>query len=439
MRPLRVPSGRGARPSSLPANNVGRPLSVCSGDPKSGHPCCGAHPSRSSDRRTRTADHHDDRLGANDRYDGDHHSRYHPTVAPAVTTTTVDPNNISATTTTVPTTTTIADPNASTTTTTVPAQPPVARCSYVYRMQWPVLGGGAVLSTFGADRDGGARHHAGVDISAAKMTPVVAVRDGTIRTLHAHGADCCAIGITHDDGWSSYYLHLNNDVDGSDNGHGIGIRPDLAIGTRVVAGEVIGWVGDSGNAEPSTPHLHFELHMRNGVAIDPLASLRWAFRRMPAPALEFGPASFSGPYFDDDGLPAEATFRLLASLGVMRSCDPWNAAVCPDSEASILDAVDWISALSRVLIPVAGPQTSAEIVGQIIEEARTCPAEGCPQPPITVGTAASILLWVEEQRAHDDALAALEQAMDTDPELISSVVVPPHPEPYWFTDPRQQW
>ena len=359
---------------------------------------------------------------------------------PAVTTTTtVDPNGTPTTTTAPSTTTTTLDPNtaAPSITTPVPARPPVARCSYVYRMEWPVLGGGAVLSTFGADRDLGARHHAGVDISASKMTPVVAVRDGSIRTLHAHGSDCCAVGIMHDDGWSSYYLHLNNDVDGSDNGKGIGIRPDLVIGTRVVAGEVIGWVGDSGNAEPTTPHLHFELHMRNGVAIDPLASLRWAFRRMPAPALEFGPASFSGPYFDDDGLAAEATFRLLASLGVVRSCDTWNAAVCPDSEASNLDAVDWISALSRVLIPVRGPQTSTEIVAQLIEEARTCPPDGCPSPPITIGTAASILLWVENQRAHDDALAAREEAIDTNPELIPSIVVPAYPEPYWFTEPSE--
>jgi hypothetical protein len=301
-------------------------------------------------------------------------------------------------------------------------------------MQWPVLGGGAVLSTFGADRDGGNRHHAGVDISAPKMTPVVAVRDGTIRTIHDRGSDCCAIGIMHDDGWSSYYLHLNNDVDGSDNGFGVGIRPDLVVGTRVVAGEVIGWVGDSGNAEPSTPHLHFELHMRSGVAIDPLASLRWAFRRMPAPALESGPSTFTGPFFDDDGSPAEPIFRLLASLGAVRSCDMWNAAVCPEGEASTMEAIEWISALSRILIPIDGPHTSAEIVSQILEQARTCPPEGCPQPPITVGAAASILLWVDEQRAHDDALAALEEAMNTDPELVSSMVLPPVPEPYWSSE-----
>jgi hypothetical protein len=302
-------------------------------------------------------------------------------------------------------------------------------------MQWPVLGGGAVLSVFGAERDLGARHHAGVDISAPKMTPVVAVRDGIVASIHADGGDCCSVGITHDDGWSSFYLHLNNDLDGSDDGDGVGIRPDLLVGTRVIAGEVIGWVGDSGNAEPSTPHLHFELHMRNGLAIDPLASLRWAFRRMPAPALEFGPVDFSGPYIDDDGLPAEAVFGLLASLGVVHSCDQWAAAVCPQLEASDVDAVGWISALSRVVVPVPARTTSTEIVNQIIEDARTCPVDGCPPPSITVGEAAAIILWVRDQAAHDDALVALEVEMEIRPTLIAADVLPPLPQAYWLTEP----
>ena len=351
-----------------------------------------------------------------------------PLVPEAATTTTAAPVDPGASTTVEPGTTT-------TTTMPVPAPTPVARCSYVYRMQWPVLGGGAVLSVFGAERDLGARHHAGIDISAPKMTPVVAVRDGIVTAIHSGGGDCCSVAITHDDGWSSFYLHLNNDLDGSDDGDGVGIRPGLQVGTRVVAGEVIGWVGDSGNAEPTTPHLHFELHMRNGVAIDPLASLRWAFRRMPAPALEAGPSHFSGPYIDDDGLPAEAMFGLLASLGVVHSCDQWAAAVCPHLEASDMDAVGWISALSRVVVPVRTPTATIEIVNQIIEDARSCPAEGCPPPPITVGEAAAIMMWVMDQSAHDDALVALEDEMELRPTLIAAGVLPPLPQPYWLTEP----
>ena len=336
-----------------------------------------------------------------------------------------------------PTTTAAIEPSPTTTAASPPGPlpTPVAPCAYVYRMQWPVLGGGAVLSVFATERDLGARRHAGVDISAPKMTPVVAVRDGAIRAIHNEPGNCCWVTIGHDDGWSSWYLHLNNDVDGSDDGDGVGIRPDLVVGARVVAGEVIGWVGDSGNAEPTTPHLHFELHSRNGVAIDPLASLRWAFRRMPAPALEFGPQNFSGPYIDDDGLPAEPMFGLLTSLGTLRSCDAWNAAVCPHAEASTVDAVGWISALARVVIPVWTPTTSTEIVGQILEEARTCSVEGCPSPPITVGEAASILVWVEEQKAHDDALTVIEETLEAKSALIMGATVPPQPPDYWLMEP----
>ena len=156
----------------------------------------------------------------------------------------------------------------------VPAPPVAPRyCSYRYSMQWPVLGGGAVGSSFGVERDGGSRLHAGNDIMAPKMTPVVAVANGTITSVNRNPGDCCWLILTHDDGWSSWYLHLNNDSYGTDDGRGIGIRPDIVEGTRVIAGEVIGWVGDSGNAEPAPPHLHFELHRPGVGAIDPYPAL----------------------------------------------------------------------------------------------------------------------------------------------------------------------
>ncbi|MGH8928379.1 MAG: M23 family metallopeptidase [Acidimicrobiia bacterium] len=295
-------------------------------------------------------------------------------------------------------------------------------------MQWPVLGGGAILSTFGADRDGGSRHHAGVDISAPKMTPVVAVRDGTVSGVHDSPGDCCWVTVMHDDGWSSAYLHLNNDVVGSNNGRGVGIREDLITGLRVTAGEVIGWVGDSGNAEGGIPHLHFELR-RAGTPIDPLASLRWAFRRMPPPALAGGPTSFLGPYIDDDGITPEPIFALLTSLGAVTACDPWSARVCPHLEATELEAANWIGALSRVLVPIDTPESPQEILGRIIEQYLACPPEGCPPPTVTVGQVAAMLIWAADQRAHDDALALLDEGAAPE-----TVLIPAAPAPYWSTD-----
>lgn len=311
--------------------------------------------------------------------------------------------------------------------------PRPAICSYVYRIQWPVLGRGAVGSVFGAERDGGTRLHAGVDIMAPKMSPIVAVRDGTVSSVHAASGDCCWITIKHDDGWSSWYLHLNNDVDGSDNGHGVGIRPGLAEGMRVTAGEVIGWVGDSGNAEPGPAHLHFELHTPWGGAIDPLASLRWGYRRLAAPALAEGPIEFAGPYIDDDGSPTEPIFALLTSVGAMTACDTWGVQVCPDLAATNLDAATWIGSLGGALVPTNLTNDGNMLIALTVAQPLACPDDGCPPQMITAGEAAAMLVWAIDQRIHDDAIASSDGA-DTSEESL-----PPAPAPYWETDGQLAW
>ena len=140
-----------------------------------------------------------------------------------------------------------------------------------YPLVFPVVGTNNYGDHFWAARGSG-DHHA-VDIMAAKMTPVVAVASGTVAWV---GSRCCTLRITHDDGWSSGYIHLNNDSPGSDDGQGWGIAPGITKGTRVQAGQLIGWVGDSGNAEGSSPHLHFELLDPHLVNVDPYLSLRAA-------------------------------------------------------------------------------------------------------------------------------------------------------------------
>jgi hypothetical protein len=72
----------------------------------------------------------------------------------------------------------------------------------------------------------------------------------------------------HDDGWRSMYMHLNNDTPGTDDGRAIGFAEGIKEGMHVTAGTVIGFVGDSGNAESTAPHLHFELHQPDGLKIN---------------------------------------------------------------------------------------------------------------------------------------------------------------------------
>ncbi len=133
----------------------------------------------------------------------------------------------------------------------------------IYPLVFPVDGANHYTNTFGAPRSGG-RTHEGTDIIADKMVPVVAAASGTIGWV---SSTCCALEIEHDDGWSSMYIHLNNDTPGTDDGRGWGIMPGLDRGVHVEAGQLIGWVGDSGNAEWTSSHLHFELHTPDGAAI----------------------------------------------------------------------------------------------------------------------------------------------------------------------------
>jgi hypothetical protein len=165
--------------------------------------------------------------------------------------------------------------------TTVPAIPgPPVRALMgadgIYSMVFPIQGGAYQLTdSFGDPRAG--HTHEGEDIMTlgVKGVPVVAAEGGTVRWI---GATCCYLAIEHDDGWETWYIHLNNDTqnpDGSytDDGLGWGIAEGITVGTRVEAGQVIGFVGDSGNAEWAGPHLHFELRDPSGVPIDPYPSL----------------------------------------------------------------------------------------------------------------------------------------------------------------------
>ena len=115
---------------------------------------------------------------------------------------------------------------------------------------------------WGDARPGG-RSHKGTDIMAAKHSPVVAVADGFVTKIHKSPRSGYYVRITHQDGWQSWYMHLNNDTPGTDDGAaGLegAIAAELEVDMFVSAGTVIGYVGDSGNAEGGGSHTHFELH-----------------------------------------------------------------------------------------------------------------------------------------------------------------------------------
>lgn len=135
-------------------------------------------------------------------------------------------------------------------------------------------------STFGAGRSGG-RRHKGNDLMAPKMTEVYAAADGVVDTIKVSGNAGRYLTINHAEGWSTTYMHLNNDNPGTDSGSAdwsLTVIPGLEVGTHVFAGQLIGYVGDSGNAEWTGSHTHFELR-HNGVAVSPYSYLVAAAER----------------------------------------------------------------------------------------------------------------------------------------------------------------
>jgi len=142
-----------------------------------------------------------------------------------------------------------------------------------YSLVFPVDGQVSLRDTFYAARSNG-DHHA-QDLMAPKMTPILAAASGTVRYVNWSNSSadlnperCCTIAIRHDDGWESWYIHLNNDTPGTDDGAAWGIVEGIVPGVHVDAGQHIGWVGDSGNAENTGSHLHFELFDPEGVVVN---------------------------------------------------------------------------------------------------------------------------------------------------------------------------
>jgi hypothetical protein len=199
---------------------------------------------------------------------------------------------------------------------------------YGASMFFPVAGDNYYTDTFGDPRSVG-RTHEGVDIMADKMVPVVAAAAGTVGWMHDElGGDCCAMELIHDDGWESWYIHLNNDTPGTDDGLGWGFAPGIEPGVHVEAGQLIGYVGDSGNAEWTGSHLHFELHDPDGIVVNPTPHVDAAIV-VTAPLDSAAEEHFG----DDDDSVHEANINKIADLGITKGCNPpVNDMYCPDRQ-----------------------------------------------------------------------------------------------------------
>jgi murein DD-endopeptidase MepM/ murein hydrolase activator NlpD len=121
---------------------------------------------------------------------------------------------------------------------------------------FPVDGPVWYQDDFGAPRAVGGGH-TGNDVFARRGTPLVAVQDGTIAELRYRSLGGNSFHLVNAEGDYFYYAHLMR--------YAAGIQE----GSAVMAGQVLGYVGNSGNAITTPPHLHFEIHPGGGSPVDP--------------------------------------------------------------------------------------------------------------------------------------------------------------------------
>ena len=123
---------------------------------------------------------------------------------------------------------------------------------YRYRNDW------------GEPRGGGTRRHKGNDIFAKMGTPAVAVYSGKVifkpYPSYGHNAgNTILLYPDYDPSGKTYFAYM----------HMQGFAPNLKSGDKVQVGQVIGYVGDTGNAKGGEPHIHFEFHPGGGPAVNP--------------------------------------------------------------------------------------------------------------------------------------------------------------------------
>ncbi len=144
---------------------------------------------------------------------------------------------------------------------------------------FPIVGPATYRDDFGDPR--GTRSHAGNDLVSSWRAPVVAVEAGKVTIWTSSASAGCMLYLHGASGAEYLYIHLNNDLTAKrdDRGGckpGVAYAPGLRDGQRVRQGELIGYVGDSGDAAGLEYHLHFEYHPKGKGAVSPYRLLRRA-------------------------------------------------------------------------------------------------------------------------------------------------------------------
>lgn len=189
------------------------------------------------------------------------------------------------------------------------------------------------------------RYHLGLDMMADYGTPVGAAADGVMR-ISENALGGLTIRVVQPDGTFWYYAHLS------------GIAEGMADGSPVTVGQVIGYVGDSGNARGGAPHLHFAVHPGGGQPVPPKPIVDDLVAEGAARVVELLAQATGAPESSAALVATDLTRRLADGIaagpelasGPPRSELLWASAANPNggavavadaAAASLNEGVDW--------------------------------------------------------------------------------------------------
>jgi hypothetical protein len=137
---------------------------------------------------------------------------------------------------------------------------------------FPIVGTAQFFDDFGDARGQGS--HEGNDIVAPRKALAVAAEAGRVKFWTTSARAGCMLYLYGESGTTYLYIHLNNDLGATNDNRGscvpgVAYAKGLTSGAKVAAGQHIAYVGDSGDANGIHPHLHFEVHPKDGAAVNP--------------------------------------------------------------------------------------------------------------------------------------------------------------------------
>ena len=183
---------------------------------------------------------------------------------------------------------------------------------YVNGFVFPVAGEVEFIDSWGYPRMSGtssAHWHQGTDIMSPMGTPLIACESGTLTKIGPAGLGGNRLWVIGDSGTEYYYAHLSAFAAGA------------VEGKRVNAGDVVGFVGNTGNAAGGPRHLHFEVHPGGGNAVNPYPLLKAAYGAKPMVKVEVDQAAL------------DAARRRLVAQGII----PPGVVVVPAPPAPPVD------------------------------------------------------------------------------------------------------